>query len=55
MSRWLAAPVWLAGGVLVVLVLGICGTERMYQRAIGLIRALRGAPDQPTNHGPPTI
>ncbi len=39
--------------VVVVPVLGICGTERMYQRAVGPIRALRGAPDQPTNSGRP--
>lgn len=44
----LAAPTWLLAALLVLLVVILLGPERTYQRALTLLRAIRGTePPQP--------
>jgi hypothetical protein len=38
----LSGPTWLLAALLVLLVVVLCGPERIYQRTLELIRAFRG-------------
>jgi hypothetical protein len=42
----LSGPTWLLAALLVLLVVALCGPEWIYQRMLGLIRALRSGSGQ---------
>jgi hypothetical protein len=46
MTTLLSGPTWLLAALLVLLVVALCGPEWIYQRMLGLIRALRGGSSQ---------
>jgi hypothetical protein len=53
MTTLLSGPTWLLAALLVLLVVVLCGPERMYQRMLELIRALRGGGSGQSDTTPP--
>ncbi len=53
MTELLAGPAWLLAALLVLLVVVLCGPERVYLRALELLRALRGGGTGQRDTAPP--
>lgn len=53
MSMLLSVPTWLLAALLVLLVIVLCGPERLYQRMLELIRVVRGGGSSQSDSTPP--